>query len=383
MLTLVGLKTTKKIQAKNVLSDFPVQGNLAVQEAPEEILEEYRKNIADINAYTLAIQKLNITVYGETPDWYTKDFKEKFVNSKVHAQSWLNNIMSRLLELPETIVDYDDFYQLYSGEIVDYCNMMLKDPKKDLSDKVIKDIESLKKSVTERKALIANLEKEIDTYISTLDVDKKFFDQTFESACATKKVDEEKLKKFKQHKKELEDEIKHLQDVVTGTGIAGGVLLAVAPIGFYCGPVGIVIGIFVTAAALALLITAIVESSICSQKQTELTICVQQMDETTKTVQSLDAFCTGLNQVIGVAKKAKSAAQTIRGYWNELERELEQLITDLQDGEQHVQKKLYKELINEITTTNEEWKKIVDTAKVYAELNMDIKKEVIEIPKSA
>lgn len=383
MLTLAGLKTVKKFQARNVLSDFPVQGNSAVEKTPEEILEEYRKNIAAINAYTLAIQKLNITVYGTTPDWYTKDFKDKFVDSKVHAQSWLNNIMSRLLELPETIVDYDDFYQLYSGEIVDYCNMMLKDPKKDLSDKVIKHIQSLKKSVTERKGLIANLEKEIDTYISTLDSDKKFFDQAFKSACDTKKVDEGKLKEFKQHKKELEDEIKHLQEVVTGTGIAGGALLAVAPVGFFCGPVGIIIGIFVTAAALALLITAIVESAVCSQKQTELTICVNQMDDMTRTVQSLETFCTGLNQVIKAAQQAKSAAQTIKGYWNELERQMEQLITDLQEGEKDVQKKLYKELINEITTTNEEWKKIVDTAKIYAELNMDIKKEVIDIPKSA
>lgn len=383
MLTLAGLKTTQKLQGSNVVLGSAVQKNSAAASSPEEILAEYRKNIASISAYAVTVQNLNINIYGKVPDWYTEDFKEKFVNSKAHAQSWLNNIMSRLTEVPKSIIDYDDIYQMYSEEIVDYCRIMLKNPKKDLKKNLIEDLNKLIDSVSKRKDLIIDIESAIDDYISNLEIDKKFFDNIYASACETRDVDRCLLEDFKNKKSDLEKEIKHLQDVVTGTGIAGGVLLAAVPIGFAFGPVGIIIGVFVAAAAVANLLAAIIENVKCQQKESELRICINQMNEMTKTVQSLEGFCSELEKIISAAALAKSAAQEIKNLWNILEEQMAQLIARLENGEEDIQKELYTKLIKEVEDADNEWKEIVDTAKIYAQLNIEVQNTVIQVEKTA
>ena len=383
MLTLAGLKATKTFQGSGVLLKSSAQKNSAAGKTPEEILAEYRENIAGISAYAATVQNLNINIYGEAPDWYTEDFKEKFVASKAHAQSWLNNIMSRLTEVPKSIIDYDDIYQMYSEEIVDLCKIMLENPKKDLKKQLMNDLNKLINSVSQRKNLVVDIEKAIDVYISTLNSDKIFFDETYTSACETRDVDRELLDDFKIKKAALEDEVKYLQKVVNGTAIAGGVLLAAAPIGFAFGPVGIIIGIVVAAAAIANLLAAIIESVKCQQKEAELRICINQMNEMTKTVQSLEDFCSELEKIISAAMLAKSAAQEIKNLWNILEKQMAQLIATLENGEEDVRKELYTKLIKEVEDADNEWKEIVETAKIYAQLNIEVQNTVIQVEKSA
>lgn len=291
--------------------------------------------------------------------------------------------MSRLTEVPKSIIDYDNIYQMYSEEIVDYCKIMLKNPEKDLNKYLIDDLNKLISSVSKRKDLVVDIEEPIDIYISTLNSDKIFFDETYASACETKDVDRGLLNDFEKKKTELEDEIKYLQDVVTGTGIAGGVLLAAALIGFVFGPVEIIIGIFVAVSAIATLLTAIIESVKCKQKRAELEICINQMNEMTKTVESLEDFCSGLDKIISAAAEAKLAAQEIRKLWNELEVQMAQLVKTLEEGEKDAQKELYTKLISEVKEADNEWKEIVDTAKIYAQLNIKVQNTVINVEKSA
>lgn len=164
--------------------------------------------------------------------------------------------------------------------------------------------------------------------------------------------------------------------MVTGTGIAGGVLLAAAPIGFVFEPVGIIIDIFVA-------VSAIIESVKCQQKRAELEICINQMNEMTKTVESLEDFCSGLDKIISAAAEAKLAAQEIRKLWNELEVQMAQLVKTLEEGEKDDQKELYTKLISEVKEADNEWKEIVDTAKIYAQLNIEVQNTVINVEKSA
>lgn len=171
--------------------------------------------------------------------------------------------------------------------------------------------------------------------------------------------------------------------MVTGTGIAGGVLLAAAPIGFVFGPVGIIIDIFVAVSAIATLLTAIIESVKCQQKRAELEICINQMNEMTKTVESLEDFCSGLDKIISAAAEAKLAAQEIRKLWNELEVQMAQLVKTLEEGEKDAQKELYTKLISEVKEADKGWREIVDTAKIYAQLNIEGQNTVINVEKSA
>lgn len=383
MLTLAGMKATKELQGKGLLLKASGLDNSTTGKTPEEILAEYRKNIASISAYAATVQNLNITIYGALPNWYTEDFKEKFVASKAHAQSWLNDILSRLTEVPESIIAYDKIYQMYSGDIVDYCKTMLKDPRIDLNKPLIDSLNKLIDSVSQRKALVVDLEEAINAYISTLDKDKKFFDETYTSACDTRDVDREQLKDFQKMKTDLEDEIKYLQDVATGTAIAGGVLLTATPIGFACGPVGIIIGIIVSLAALSTLIASIIENEKCQRKRTELEICINQMNEMTKTVLSLESFCSELDKIICAATAAKSAAEEIRKLWEELGTQMAQLVEVLEMGEKDATQKLYTKLVSEVEDADKEWKEIVETAEIYAKLNIEVQNTVINVEKSA
>lgn len=59
------------------------------------------------------------------------------------------------------------------------------------------------------------------------------------------------------------------------------------------------------------------------------------------------------------------------------------LINDLNSSKSVVQKQLYSEIGNEIENINDEWQDIVDKARLYAQLNIEIKKENIDVKTSA
>lgn len=81
--------------------------------------------------------------------------------------------------------------------------------------------------------------------------------------------------------------------------------------------------------------------------------------------------------------KAKSAAQEIRKYWDELEDQMAQLLDDLKGGKEDAKKELYETLITEIEDTNKEWQEIVEKAKPYAQVNIETSNKVVNIPQSA
>lgn len=384
MLTLAGLKTTAKMFASCRMVDFPMQANAIEEKTPEEILAEYRENIAKVDAYAAAVRNLNITIYSqETPDWYTDEFKQQYVDCKNFSQTWLNDIMGRLGSVPKSIIDYDSSYKMYAKRIKKNCELLLEEFDEGVQKTLIQNLEDLKEDVGDTKTVVSDLIKSIDDYISHLQSDETFFTDIFQKACKTKAVDEKKLEEFGKRKEELEEEIRRIEKTILGTGIAGGVALAAAPIGFFCGPIGIIIGVIVSLAALALLITTITESIICEQKRAELTICAKQMDDMTKTVESLKDFCDGLDSVITAVTTAKGSAQQIMDCWQELEDEMGQIIKGLKDDEEEANKKSYQKIIDEMKTTDAEWKEIVEKAKLYAQINVEVKKEVIDVSQSA
>lgn len=349
---------------------------------PEEILAEYRKAIGVIDSYAVAVSNMTINIYGKAEDfkeWYTDDFKKKFVNAKAHAQNWLNNVMSRLYEVPQSIIDYDGLYKMYADEIHAACERLCSGNNPALHKVVETDIKKLYDSVKGRVDVVNELEKAIDEYISLITEDTSFFRNTYDAARKFQGVQQKKLDDFQRDKEELEKEIKRLSDVITGTGIAGGIALTAAPFCFACGPVGIFIGVLVAAAAIASLITAIAESVICNQKEQELQKCILQMNDTTKTVESLKAFTDQLNNIIAAAKLAKSAARQIKDYWNELENQMNELLSGLNSADEDIKKSLYMAVIKEIEEADNEWNAIVERAELLAQINIDIKKEKIEI----
>lgn len=384
MLTLAGLKTTARLFGAGRVVDFPVQTDAIEEKTPEEILAQYREDIAKVDAYAAAVRNLNITIYSqETPEWYTDEFKQQYVECKNFSQTWLNDIMGRLGSVPKSIIDYDSSYQMYAKRIKKNCKLLLEEFNEDLQRALIQNLQDLKEDVGDTKTVIADLIGSIDDYIAHLQSDETFFADIYEKACATKKVDEGRLEEFQKRKKELEKEIDRIEKVILGTGIAGGVALAAAPIGFFCGPIGIIVGIVISLAALSLLLTTIIESAICAQKRAELSICANQMNDMTKTVQSLGAFCDGLNTVISAVATAKSSAQQILDCWQELEDEMGRLITELGEGEEKAKEKCYQKILDDMNTTDAQWNEIVEKAKLYVQINVEVKKEVIDISKSA
>jgi flagellar biosynthesis chaperone FliJ len=384
MLTLAGIKTTRRLQGGNVLLSFPVVTGVQTDKTPDEILEEYRENIASVDAYVTAVEKFSITSISDIqPEWYNDEFKKKFTNCKIHSDVWINDINHLLQEVPCSITHYNTIYGIYAGEIKDACISLNKKYDKDLSDYTISNIEQLKQSVSNRKEVICELERTIDKFIENLKTDKKFFDETYNNAVNSINADKDALDKLEKTKGELEEEIHRIEKIILGTGISGGVLLTVAPIGYFFGPIGIFIGVIMTAGAVANLTTAIVESQICEKKKDELQNCINNMDNMTKTIASLSNFRDGVNDVIKAAEAANAAISEIKSCWNELEQQMQVLIDNLNNIDVNAKRNQYNKIINEIDDADREWCEIVEKAKIYEKINMEIKKDAIIISKTA
>lgn len=363
---------------------------------PAKILEDYSKNIATVTAYMEAAEAININIYGNPPDWFNDDFKNQLLAVKTEAGMWFNSILSKFKSVPNTITSYDRIYKRMSGYILDDLDALLntekpsKDPEKDKAH-LIQCIAQLKEEIggaegvkkeedTSILGIVRNFMDSLDHYIKSIKTTSVFFQDTKKKANILKGEDEKAIEVCNNTIAELKKEIKKIEKIVLGTGIAGGVALAAAPLAMACAfPLSLIFGVVFAAAAAALLITAIVENAKIPGLQAKISAETSKMSDLAKTVASLNILVAAIDDVLEAATKAESSVNWITKLWNDLSLQIDAVLTALEDDNAKTVNEMYDKLKESMVFTDASWQALVNTAAIYEKVEIIRQKEPIVI----
>lgn len=181
-----------------------------------------------VTEYCTAVRNLPAITLENPADWYTADFIREYASCKAHTSQWTDNgILMKLIAIPESIISYDNMYQLYSQQIVMCARTIILDPGSTIAKEAKKQLklylDNLCNSVQLYQKEILDVQQSLDTFKKEVGTYKTFFEELYKNSTDTKKADDNLIKQYKAQIDTLQADLKKWSDVQKGMYIAIGV----------------------------------------------------------------------------------------------------------------------------------------------------------------
>ena len=193
-----------------------------------ETLDNYSEMVDWVTEYCAAVRNLPAITLENPADWYTADFIREYASCKAHTSQWTDNgILMKLIAIPESIISYDNMYQLYSQQIVMCARTIILDPGSTIAKEAKKQLklylDNLCNSVQLYQKEILDVQQSLDTFKKEVGTYKTFFEELYKNSTDTKKADDNLIKQYKAQIDTLQADLKKWSDVQKGMYIAIGV----------------------------------------------------------------------------------------------------------------------------------------------------------------
>lgn len=367
MLNLASIKRSHwGLNAAGVMRSRSVADN---EISPE--LKSYFDAITQMSLSVMEVIQQNMFVtFNSSPDWYDEECKNHLTTLKVHANLWNDSLLPKLISVPQTITSYDTLYKI-NTEILKTYIFQLSSPsiseeqKLKLEQQIVTLIGSLLKGVTTQKSLVDSIICEIQDLKKKFNLDKAFAEDLTEKALKQKEVNEQNVKEMNDEISKLRKEIERLNSQYTGGAIGIGASVTVMGIGiagaaympFMC--IFAVIGVAGLIGSIAAMIHA---SSSIADKTGRIIEKSQSMNKAELDAGYCMELANGCRRVADALEAAIVSLHGISQLWGTLQESMQQLIQELNTGNEQAKNRLYDELLNSINESEAEWQSIVSLA---------------------
>lgn len=287
--------------------------------------------------------------------------------------------------LPKSIITYNTLYIAHLNNIKDACTTLSKYYSQESHQFLIREIEVLIESVSNRIQSIEILNYDLDKFIANLSSTYNLLEKTKTNAkTVSKQANQHQIEEFQKRMQELALEIENYRKTMMVNGIAADDFITVSPICLALGSFSWAIGIFCTKSTFSTLIKEVAKSEKCKQKLEELRLISSQMNDTTHTLNILVTVCNQINSVLSLTKEAQTQASILNSLWNDLGNDMRSLLDVLRTCEEDAYQRAYAAILEELNdTATAQWSDIVKTAEKYNDIKIEFMPELIKIEPEA
>ncbi|MBO9548019.1 HBL/NHE enterotoxin family protein [Pseudomonas sp.] len=310
----------------------------------------------DVMAYVLGITNTQLPTITPAPTWYST-FQTAFSNAQIHANAWYG-ISANLVSIPNAIAGYGIAFNVSMSTINSLIAVLQTDPGNTQA------INSLKQQFT---GLISQLRafsqsavsvhQSITDYSNNLIQDSQILAKAVSDSTQQQDVNRDQVRQYQAKIEEMRKQIKTWQVVETASAIGAGVaffagaVIAIFSLGF-----GLAFGIVGAAAGIATMVAAEVK---IKQLRSEIAADTTRMNAVTQQSASLAALNDQLSKLIQLSQAAGSLIGLLLKVWEELEGELNTVLTDLGNCKGNVDNLNLPELQRNLNLANQDWQTLV------------------------
>jgi hypothetical protein len=328
----------------------------------QQLANAFNANNA-VMAYVLGVVNTKLPSIPATPAWYTA-FQTAFSNAQIHANGWFP-IATNLVSIPNSIVAYGVSFDVSMSTINALIPVLQSDPTNAAALAALRgQIQGMITQVQNFATSAKGINGSIEAFSSNLAADAGVLAAAVTSSTQSQDVDKAGVKQFLADIANLQAEISHWQTVETASAIAAG-------IGFWLGAViaifSLGIGLAFGIVSAAALITTMVIASQKVQAAKDAVVATNlKMNALTQQAASLAALNVQLNALIALSKATGAQIALVLAVWNEMEAELAQVATDLENCKGDASNLNLAALQLDLNAANRDWKTLLATSKVIA-----------------
>ncbi|HDS1681202.1 TPA: HBL/NHE enterotoxin family protein [Pseudomonas putida] len=310
----------------------------------------------DVMAYVLGITNTQLPTISPAPTWYST-FQTAFSNAQIHANAWYG-ISANLVSIPNAIAGYGIAFNVSMSTINSLVAVLQTDPGNAQAISALKQqFSGLISQLRAFSQSAVSVHQSITDYSNTLIADSQVLAKAVTDSTKQQEVNRDQVAQYRAKIEEMRKQVKTWQVVETASAIGAGVaffagaVIAIFSLGF-----GLAFGIVGAAAGIATMVAAQIKIKTLNS---EIQADTARMNAVTQQSASLAALNDQLNTLIELSKAAGSLIGLLLKVWEELEGELNTVLTDLNNCKGNVDTLNLPELQRNLNLANQDWQTLV------------------------
>lgn len=330
----------------------------------QQLANAFNANNA-VMAYVLGIGNTRLPTISPSPTWYST-FQTAFSNAQIHANGWYP-IAANLVSIPNSIAGYGIAFNVSMSTINSLVTVLQSDPSNASAIAALKSqFSGLISQIRSYTQSAVTVQQTITDFSNTLASDATVLSKAVSDSTKEQQVDQQKIADFKAHIASLQSEISHWQTVETAAAIAAGVaFFAGAVIAIFTFGIGLAFGIV---SAAALITTMVIASNKVQALKSQVEADNSNMNAVTQQAASLAVLNDQINALIALSKAASTQIALVLQVWQELEAELNTVLTDLNKCSGNVTDLNLSELQQNLNSANQDWQTLVGLCNTIASI---------------
>lgn len=276
-------------------------------------------------------------------------------------------IATNLVSIPNSIAGYGISFNVSMSTINSLVAVLQNDPTNAAAIAALKSqFGSMISQITSYTQSAVTVQQSITTFSNNLTSDAAVLSQAVVDSTKEQAVDQAKIAAFKADIASLQSEISHWQTVETASAIAAGVAFFTgAVIAIFSFGIGLAFGIV---AAAALITTMVIASNKIQALKSQVEADNSNMNAVTQQAASLAVLNDQVNGLITLSQAASTQISLVLQVWEELESELNTVVTDLTNCNGNVTNLNLPQLQSNLNSANQDWQTLVGLCNTIASI---------------
>lgn len=332
--------------------------------------DTYKQDVVAVNTVITSVFNSKLPTLNQLPpDW--NEFVSAYVKANEDALGWVNNVMSRLLDVPDDVRSYNSVISMLLQDAKSQATILVDDPSDEMALLVMNnDFDRLISQFGRVTTFISGAITNIRNFEDVLP-DMAFQLQTIaEKSAKDAKADQEQIDQLKKDIISLLNEIKSLYAEIVAMGIVDGVSITLGSVALIVAwPIGAFAWLFAGPAIIVASTVIALDAAKIKADKKKIEADLEQIVGITADVATLQLLADNYARLAEQSKEIETNLQALLAEWQILENDVVAAVTDIRTATSDAKSANFKAVLNDIDDAIVEWNAAYDQA---GDLHLDL-----------
>lgn len=320
----------------------------------------YQQNVATITAAMLAVSEASIpTLYFPPSNW--SGFENTFTEAKANAQQWVNDVLSKLLDVPDDVDNNNSVVTQILTACSNYAKQLEQQPDSTTIQALNTDLSTLSTQLGLVTTYISSCQSAVSSFNDQLPALVEQLMSLVTDFTNQENVDQAQVNALQTAITQLNGDIAQQEQNIVTEGILAGAALYIGYISGWT-PVGFLVKVLCTATVAAAAYGIDLAANTIASDTAQISSDTQNMNEYTQDAAACMAQVTSFSNLVSQMSAVATSLENVLQQWTTFESEIKTAVAEVSQATQDTSSAQYAAVLTDLQNASNEWTSVDELA---------------------